>query len=334
VLLLQTARVSGLTEGLSRGLAPWRLARSTHDPGKTVLDLAVAVALGGDCLADVALVRAQPELFGPVASDPTVSPLLDTLAEDPSASIAAIRQTRAAVRVKVWGHRSPVIEDEQRVVDLDATLIGSHSEKEGATPNFKRGFGFHPMLAFSTTAPAASAAPGSRWPGCCGGKANANDAADQIAVLDAALAQLPVEHRSRVLVCGDTGSGVRDFVWHVHNLGLEYSVGVYGRQPILDALDALPKQAWKKALDADGRRREGAQVAELIRWLPATFAGWPPGIRVIARRERPHPGAQPRLTDHEGWRITVFAPNTKRGGWPTWRSATGSASALRTASAA
>jgi Transposase DDE domain group 1 len=310
-LLLQTARVGGLTQGLSHGLAPWRLARSTHDPGKTVLDLAVAVALGGDCLADVALVRAQPELFGPVASDPTVSRLLDTLAEDPSASIAAIRQARAAVRVKVWGHRSPVVEDEQVVVDLDATLIGSHSEKEGATPNFKRGFGFHPMLAFVDHGTGGTGEPlaGLLRPG----KANANDAADQIAVLDAALAQLPVEHRSRVLVRGDTGSGVRDFVWHVHNLGLEYSVGVYGRQPILDALDAVPKQAWKKALDADGRPREGAQVAELTGWLPATFAGWPPGIRVIARRERPHPGAQLRLTDHEGWRITVFATNTKRG---------------------
>ena len=105
----------------------------------------------------------------------------------------------------------------------------------------------------------------------------------------------------------------RAFVWHVHHLGLEYSVGVYGRQPVRDALEVLPKQAWKKALDADGRPREGAQVAELTRWLPATFKGWPPGMRVIARRERPHPGAQLRLTDHEGWRITVFATNTKTG---------------------
>jgi hypothetical protein len=145
------------------------------------------------------------------------------------------------------------------------------------------------------------------------GKANANDAADQIAVLDAALAQLPDQARSRVLVRGDTGSGVQAFVWHVHQLGLEYSVGIYGRQPVLDALEVLPKQAWKKALDADGRPREGAQVAELTRWLPATFKGWPPGIRVIARRERPHPGAQLRITDHEGWRITVFATNTKTG---------------------
>ena len=63
-MLLATARVSGLAKALSEGLVSWRAARSVHDPGKTVLDLAVAVALGGDCLADIGVVRAQPELFG------------------------------------------------------------------------------------------------------------------------------------------------------------------------------------------------------------------------------------------------------------------------------
>lgn len=314
-LLLQTAGVSGLSEGLSRALSRWRTPRSIHDPGKTVLDLAVAVALGGDCLADVAVVRAQPELFGVVASDPTMSRLVDVLASDPESAIAAIRKARAVARQKVWGHRSPVGEAGQDagrvVIDLDATLVDAHSEKQGATPNFKRGFGFHPMLAFVDHGEGGTGEPLAAM--LRPGKANANDAADQVAVLDAALAQLPAEHRSRVLVRGDTGSGVQAFVHHVQQLGLEYSVGVYGRQPILDALDALPKQAWRRALDADGQRREGAQVAELTRWLPKTFVGWPEGMRVIARRERPHPGAQLRITDHEGWRITVFATNTKGG---------------------
>jgi Transposase DDE domain group 1 len=145
------------------------------------------------------------------------------------------------------------------------------------------------------------------------GKATANDAADQIAVLDDALAQLPAEVRSRVLVRGDTGSGVHGFLWHVHNLGLQYSVGLYGRQPVLDAFAALPRQAWRAALDPDGHPRDGAQVAELPRWMPATFTGWPPGMRIIARRERPHPGAQLRITDPDGWRVTVFATNTAGG---------------------
>jgi hypothetical protein len=119
-----------------------------HDPGKTVLDLAVAIALGGDCLADVAVVRAPRELFGSVASDPTISRLMDSLGGDPVAVIAAMRSVRAVARQRVWGHRCPVGADGAVILDLDATLVTSHSDKQGASPNFKRGYGFHPMLAF------------------------------------------------------------------------------------------------------------------------------------------------------------------------------------------
>ena len=105
-----------------------------------VLDLAVAIALGGDCLADVAVLRAQPELFGAVASDPTISRLIDTLGDDSTTVITAIRAARAGARAEVWAHRSPVPISGPVVVDLDATLVGAHSEKEGATANFKRGF--------------------------------------------------------------------------------------------------------------------------------------------------------------------------------------------------
>ena len=97
------------------------------------------------------------------------------------------------------------------------------------------------------------------------------------------------------------------------DLGLAYSVGFSARQPVQDALAALPKQAWKAALDPNGHPRAGAQVAELTRWMPATLTGWPPGMRIIARRERPHPGAQLHITDDDGWRITVFATNTVGG---------------------
>jgi hypothetical protein len=145
------------------------------------------------------------------------------------------------------------------------------------------------------------------------GRANANDAADQIAVLDGALAQLPEPARARVLVRGDTGSGVQGFLHHVTDLGLQYSVGVYARQPVLDALAATPRCAWRSAIDVDGDRREGAQVVEITRYLPVTHVGWPAGMRIIARRERPHPGAQLRITDDDGWRITVFATNTVGG---------------------
>lgn len=301
-LLVQTAQVSGLTQGLSRWLRPWRAARSVHDPGKTMLDLAVAIALGGDCLADAALLRAQPELFGAVASDPTISRLIDVLGEDACAVIAAIRRARAAAREVVWGHRCPIAADQEVVVDLDATLIGAHSDKEGATPNFKRGFGFHPMMAFVDHGPGGTGEPLAAM--LRPGRANASDAADQIAVLDAALAQLPEQTRRRVLVRGDTGSGVKEFLWHIHHLGLSYSVGVYGRQPVLDALAALPRQAWRAALDADGhppRGRSGRRTDPLaagdLRRLATRDAGdRPPGTPPSRRPAAHH--RSPRLANH------------------------------------
>jgi Transposase DDE domain group 1 len=145
------------------------------------------------------------------------------------------------------------------------------------------------------------------------GSATANNAADHIAVLDAALAQLPEGERAQVLVRADTGGGVKQLLHHISDLGLHYSVGFYALPPVIEALGNLPRQAWRAAIAADGLAREGAQVAELTAYLPDTLIGWPAGMRIIARRERPHPGAQLRLTDADGWRITCFATNTT--GW-------------------
>ncbi len=80
VLLVETVRKTGLDRAISVALRPWRKARAVHDPDKVLLDVALAVVLGGDCLADVAMLRAEPAVFGPVASDPTVSRLVDILA--------------------------------------------------------------------------------------------------------------------------------------------------------------------------------------------------------------------------------------------------------------
>ncbi|MGH8210425.1 MAG: transposase, partial [Steroidobacteraceae bacterium] len=73
LVLTETIRAVGLDQALARGLARWRPPLAIHDPGKVVLDLAVTLALGGDCLADIALMRAEPDVYGLVASDPTVS---------------------------------------------------------------------------------------------------------------------------------------------------------------------------------------------------------------------------------------------------------------------
>ena len=154
VVLVETVRTSGIDRLLSVALEPWRKPLAAHDPGKIVLDLAVALALGGDCLADVGLLRAEPALFGRVASDPTVSRLVDTLAADADRALAAVESARAAARARVWhlaGDQSPDHKTDATsplIIDLDATLVTAHSDKEQARPAFKKGFGFHPLCAF------------------------------------------------------------------------------------------------------------------------------------------------------------------------------------------
>ena len=312
-LLTETARLSGLNQGLSQRLGRWRALGAIHDPGKIVQDLATALALGGDCLADIAVVRAQPDLFGSVASDPTVSRLVDKLAGDVEDALAELRAARAQAREAAWQHRSPVPADGLVRVDIDGSIVVAHSEKEQAAATFKRTFGFHPLLAFVDHRPDGQGGGGEPLAAVLRpGSANANTAADHITVLDLALAQLPEPVRSRVLVRTDSGGGTKAFLTHITKLGLQYSVGIgVGIGIDRDLLAQLPRTAWTAAYDSNGKPREGAQVAELTALLPElTGRGWPAGMRLIARRERPHPGAQLRLTDVEGWRVTVFATNS------------------------
>jgi hypothetical protein len=329
LLLKETCRVTGLGRGLSRALSPWRPARASHDPGKVLLDVATAVALGGDCLADVAALRAQPEVFGTVASDPTVSRVFAALAADVDAVVAAIRGVRAQARKTAWARCRPLAgtvgsrAGGQVIVDIYATLVTAHSDKEGAEPTFKRGFGFAPMCTFVDHGEHSTGEPlvldlrprkASPW-----------NSGDHLTTLDAALAQLPDDERAQAFVRADTGACSKVFLHHITDSGLEYSIGFQAQDTVKAAIEAIPEQDWRAALDGDGEPRDGAQVAELTAWMPAPVTqnrssrlgpkDWPKGMRVIARRERPHPGAQLRLTDHNGWRITCFATNTKGPGW-------------------
>ena len=289
-LLAESARVSGLERALSAELGPWRAERAVHDPGKVLLDVATAIALGGDCLADLAVVRAQPQLFGPVASDPTVSRLIATLAENVDDAVAALRTARAQARARVWSSRRPVAAGPV-IVDLDATLVTAHSEKEGAAATFKRTFGFHPLLAFVDHGSGGTGEPLAAL--LREGNAGANTAADHIRVLDEALDQLPAADRAGVLVRADSGGGTKDFLHHISGLDLQYSIGFGASALVGEALERLPRQAWRAALDTDGQPRDGAQVAELTARLPdMTAHGWPAGMRIIARRERRHTPAR------------------------------------------
>ena len=187
VLLVETARRSGLSEQLRRLLGRWRLPLAIHDPGKIVTDLAIAVALGGDAACDVAVLRAQPGVFGPVASDPTVSRLITRLAVDADDVLTAISAARAGARERVWHHAGAPVQDGRVVIDLDATLVTAHSEKEQAAGNYKGGYGFHPLMAYCDETGEALAAilrPGN---------AGSNTAADHVEVIEHALEQIPGE---------------------------------------------------------------------------------------------------------------------------------------------
>ena len=314
LLLTQALRVMGLDRGLEEALERWRPGRAVHSPGKIITDLAVAVALGGDCLADVAILRAQPELFGPVASDPVVSRLVARLADDAPRALRAIRAARAAARQRAWdlaGDAAPGADGGLVTMDIDATIVTSCSEKEQAMPTWKKTYGHHPLTVFADHGPEGSGEPLAFM--LRPGNAGSNTAAGHIEATRLGLAQLPRRLRRRVLVRADSGGGTQDFLAWLAKPGrrLAYSVGFTITEEVQQAILTLPGRVWEPAYDAGGQARPGAWVAELTGLLD--LANWPAGMRVIVRKERPHPGAQLRFTDIDGHRFTCFATSTKRG---------------------
>jgi hypothetical protein len=319
--LADLAEVSTLTGRVSSALAGLAAPQTVHDPGRVLADLAVAIADGAECISDIAVLGDQPAVFGAVASDSTVWRLLDRLDERLLGEVAS---ARAAARETVWAQRAeatgavvpPAVAAGRGlpglVIDLDATVVIAHSDKQQAAPTYKHTYGFHPMLAtLDNTGEflAAMLRPGN---------AGANTAADHIAVLDAALAQLPDAHRhgDPILVRADTAGSSKAFLAHVVSLreqgvDVEFSIG-WRTDRLHEVIRATPKQAWTTAIDTDGEPVDSAQVAELTGLIPAAMlADYPTGMRVIVRRERPHPGAQLNLfEERDGWRYTAFATTT------------------------
>ena len=299
VLLVETVRTSGIDWWLSTALAPWRRPLASHDPAKVLLDIAVALALGGDRLADVNLLRAEPAVFGRVASDPTVSRLIDTLAADADHALAAIEAARAQARARVWalaGEHAPdhaTDVSSPLIIDLDATLVATHSEKEHAAPTFKRGYGFHPLCGFVDHGQAGTGEPLAIM--LRPGNAGSNTAADHITVTRKALAQVPGHQPGsrpggKVLIRVDAAGATHAFLDWLTKQRVSYSIG-FALGGVSDVLGKIPADVWTPAYTSDGQIRDGAWVAELTGLLDLT--GWPTGMRVIARKERPHPGAQP-----------------------------------------
>jgi Transposase DDE domain group 1 len=295
-LLAGVADKTGLTRAPSRELGGLRRRRGAHDPGRVIRDLAVMLADGGDCLADLRAVRDQAPLVGKVASSATAFRLIDQIASDPG-GLERLRAAHARARSRAW----KLIGAPTRVtIDLDATLIASHSDKEGAAGNFKGGYGFHPMLAYGDETGEALA--GELRPG----NAGANTAADQIAVAEHALEQIPVEHieQIEILLRVDSAGATHELLDFCREGRIRYSVGYDLTDQVRAAILKAPDHAWVAALDQDGTERPNGQVVEITEQLD--IAGWPEGSRVIVRRERPHPDAQLSFTDHDGYRFQAI----------------------------
>ena len=317
-LLADLADATGLTSAYSTALRPLRPRGTGHDPGRIATDLAVTLADGGEAIADLAVLRDQGEVFGPVASTPTAWRMLASVDER---VLDRLRSARGQAREVAWLQASetrsgiPALKAGGRevpglVLDIDATLVTCHSEKEQAAPAYKGGFGFHPLLCF--LANTGEGMSGRLRPG----NAGANTATDHITVLDDALAQIPDAHRhgTDILVRTDSAGSAKTFLAHVRDLrkrGIRafFSVGYAITEPVRRAIRSLPGQVWHAALDQDGTLRESAEGAELTGM--ADLAGYPAGTRIIVRRERPHPGAQLSLFDQdEGLRHQVFLTDT------------------------
>jgi hypothetical protein len=293
-VLADLADEVGLTAALSTAMAPTKQRRRGHDRGEVLADVAVMLADGGDTISDVAVLRDQPALFGDVASHATVWRTLEAVDD---AALERIKHARAHARAQAWAAGA---DPGFYVIDIDATLIGAHSDKEQAAPTYKRGFGFHPLLAYLDATGEALA--GLLRPG----NAGSGTAADHVTVLNDALAQLPIDPTdNEVIARADSAGWSHGFVEHCRSRQVRFVIGHQLTIDIANVLVTVPESAWVPAISADGADlREHAEVVEITDRVD--LSGWPLGCRMIARREDPHPGAQLTFTDVAGHRFQLF----------------------------
>jgi hypothetical protein len=292
--LCDLAETLGLRAGLSAAMASTKRRRRGHDRGEVLVDLAVMIADGGTTISDLVTLIDQPDLFGSVASVATAWRTLQAVDETVLARLAA---ARAEARAQAWAAGA---DPGAYVVDIDATLVGSYSEKQRAAANYKHGYGFAPVLAYLDATGEALA--GLLRPG----NMPAGRAADLVVVLDMALEQLPVDPQTKqVIVRSDSAGHSHEFLDACRDRHVRFIVGAPLVEAFQSVLWSLPARRWVPAVSADGTdERDNAQVAEITDLVD--LSGWPDGTRAIARREEAHPGAQLSFTDVNGRRYQTF----------------------------
>jgi hypothetical protein len=322
VLLRKRADQAGLTAALGPALT--RAGKfPLVDRGIALVSIAVAIVLGATSMNDITLLAHHAPVLGAEPSDTTVRRTLE-LADPPTLEKAA--RVRAAVRAHVWsliaatpaGFPWPAIAGKLLagwlVIDLDATLITAHSDKEGAAPTFKKGYGFHPLGAWlaNTAGPLAMLLRP--------GNARSDTFADHAAVLGAAIRQIPSRMRSRLLVRVDGAGASHELITHLLSLAgrrrivlLTCGWAITGADE--QAIRLLPA-AWQAAIGQDRAVQEDKHVAEITHLL-SRAAGWPAGLRWIARRTKPSRRQMKNLTAFEratGWRYSIIVTNIPAAG--------------------
>lgn len=323
-MLRELADHTGLSALVTAALADTYRGRWRHAPGDVFADLAAAVADGADCIDGVGQLCGDREhVFGAKASTTTMWRLVDERID--AVHLPRIWAARAAARAAAWEAGAVPSMQGWLHIDVDATLTLDHSDnKVGAASTWKKTFGYHPLLAFLDR-PEVSG--GEALAGMLrNGNAGSNTASDHILLLERALAALPTRWRPdpdypadpgkpRVLIRSDTAGATHRFADACRAAGVGFSFGYPVDARVQDAVDTLNlADGWYPAIDTAGGIRDGAWVAEATTLV--TLDTWPPGTRLILRKERPHPGAQLRFTDADGMRVTAFITDTEPGAVP------------------
>jgi hypothetical protein len=319
ILLRKAADQSGLTGPLSAALTEKRTS-PLIDRGITVVSMAAAIALGATSMSDIALLAHLAPVLGAAPSGPTVRRALN-LAGTPR-TLDRIARARAKARAHAWtliaatatGFPWLVIAgkalDGWIVIDMDATLVTARSDKEGARPTWKKGYGFHPLGAWCRNTRECLAMllrPGN---------AGSNTFTDHEEVLAAALRQVPSRFRRKVIVRVDGAGASHALVKHLLSLNTMRKTALFTTGWMItpgdeDAIGKIPAGAWKPGTRQDGSTEEDKDVAEITHLL-ARAENWPDGLRWIVRRVRPSRRQAGNLTAFEkktGWRYNVICTN-------------------------
>jgi hypothetical protein len=318
---LDATGFGALCEDRLSGFVP---EKATHRPGRIIGSLAVMLAGGGEHVSDLDTLRDSPALFGPVASNATVSRFVDRVSAQPEAFTHGFATLTKALRSRIWeaaGKRNPATlatRLDPLIIDLDATLVNSHSEKEWAAGDYKGGFGHAPFVASTDygrnngtgEVPVAELRAGNR---------GANSAADHIRVLGKALDQLPDSMRDehgellteKILIRTDSAGASREFLKHLDELGLQFSTSY--TLPVLNERFIHwinNKDLWEQVVEQDGYECHNAWVIDATKVISLT--DYPRGTRLYLRAEPLHPGAKASLYDVDGHRVTAFLTNAPR----------------------